>query len=78
MNTLGGTFPGVPIMAQGATPNLAWTHTVNRPDLIDIYALEVDDVDKPKQYKLDGRWVDFERSKIQISCEALWAVFICP
>jgi len=49
MNTLGGTFPGVPILAQGVTPNLAWTHTVNRPDLIDIYALEVDDMDKPAQ-----------------------------
>lgn len=63
MNTLGGTFPGVPILAQGATPNLAWTHTVNRPDLIDIYALEVDDTDKPTQYLLDGEWVDFERSQ---------------
>jgi penicillin amidase/acyl-homoserine-lactone acylase len=63
MNTLGGTFPGVPIMAQGVTPNLAWTHTVNRPDLIDIYALDVDDVDKPTQYMLDGAWVAFERTK---------------
>ena len=63
MNTLGGTFPGVPIMAQGATPNLAWTHTVNRPDLIDIYALEVDDIDKPTQYRLDGEWLDFERTQ---------------
>ena len=63
MNTLGGTFPGVPIMAQGATPNLAWTHTVNSPDLIDIYALDVDDADNPTQYKLDGKWVEFERTK---------------
>lgn len=63
MNTLGGTFPGVPIMAQGATPNLAWTHTVNQPDLIDIYALEVDDSEKPTQYKLDGEWLDFERTE---------------
>ena len=63
MNTLGGTFPGVPIMAQGVTPNLAWTHTVNRPDLIDIYALEVDDTEKPTRYMLDGKWVAFERTK---------------
>jgi len=63
MNILGGTFPGVPIMAQGATPNLAWVHTVNRPDLIDIYALEVDDIQKPKTYLLDGKWLPFERSK---------------
>ncbi len=63
MNTLGGTFPGVPIMAQGVTPNLGWTHTVNAPDLVDIYALEVDNLKKPTQYRLDGQWVDFERTK---------------
>jgi penicillin amidase/acyl-homoserine-lactone acylase len=63
LNTLGATFPGSPIMSQGVTPNLGWTHTVNRPDLIDIYALEVNDPKHPTQYKLDGKWVDFERTK---------------
>ena len=62
MNTLGGTFPGVPIMAQGITPNLGWTHTVNLPDLVDVYALDVDNFKKPKQYKLDGKLIDFERT----------------
>ena len=62
MNTLGGTFPGVPIMAQGITPSLGWTHTVNLPDLVDVYALDVDDFKKPRQYKLDGKFVDFERA----------------
>ena len=60
LNIAGATFPGVPIIAQGVTPNLGWAQTVNRPDLIDIYALEVDDFDKPKHYKLDGEWRDFE------------------
>ncbi len=77
MNTLGGTFPGVPIMAQGVTPNLGWTHTVNRPDLIDIYALEVDDIDDPQSYKLDGEWVDFERSKAKFRVK-LWGPFSLP
>ena len=63
MNILGGTFPGVPIMAQGVTPNLAWTHTVNQPDLVDIYALKVDKFKRPKKYLLDGEWVEFERTK---------------
>ena len=62
LNITGGTFPGVPIIPQGVTPNLGWTHTVNRPDLADIYALEVDNPKKPKQYKLDGQWRDFEVS----------------
>ena len=62
MNTLGGTFPGVPIMAQGVTPNLGWTHTVNLPDLVDIYALDVDDFKNPTKYELDGVFIDFERT----------------
>lgn len=63
LNITGGTFPGVPIIPQGATPNMAWTHTVNRPDLADIYALEVDNEDKPKRYKLSGQWHDFDVAK---------------
>ena len=68
LNIAGATFPGVPIIAQGVTPNLGWAQTVNRPDLIDIYALEVDDFDEPKQYKLDGEWQDFEitQSKFRV------------
>ncbi|MGB3457566.1 MAG: penicillin acylase family protein [Litorimonas sp.] len=61
LNIFGGTFPGNPIIPQGVTPNTAWTHTVNRPDLVDIYKLVVDDEDDPRQYRLDGEWRDFER-----------------
>ena len=63
MNIIGATFPGVPIVVQGAKPDMAWVHTVNLPDLVDIYALEVDDAKKPKTYKLDGEWTPFERSE---------------
>lgn len=63
LNMTGGTFPGVPIIANGVNQNLGWGQTVNRPDLIDIYALTVDDTDKPEHYKLDGEWVAFERTK---------------
>ena len=62
MNIAGATFPGVPIIAQGVNPNLGWAQTVNRPDLIDIYALDVDDFDNPTKYKLDGKWYDFEKT----------------
>lgn len=77
LNTLGATFPGSPIMSQGVTPNLGWTHTVNRPDLIDIYALEVNDPKAPTQYKLDGAWVDFERTKSDFRVK-LWGPFSLP
>ena len=63
LNLAGAGFPGTPILAQGVTPNLGWTHTVNQPDLVDVYALDVDDEKKPKRYKLDGEWQDFEITK---------------
>lgn len=56
---VGGTFPGVPVILHGHTRNLGWAHTVNRPDLTDIYVLEVNP-DNPDQYKFDGKWLDFD------------------
>lgn len=61
LNIFGGVFPGTPVIPQGITPNTAWTHTVNRPDLVDIYKLTVDNEEKPTQYRLDGEWQEFER-----------------
>ena len=63
LNIAGGSFPGTPILAQGVTPNLGWTHTVNQPDLVDVYALDVNQEKKPTQYRLDGQWRDFEITK---------------
>ena len=63
LNIAGASFPGTPILAQGVTPNLGWTHTVNQPDLVDVYALEVNQEKKPTQYKLDGQWRDFDITK---------------
>jgi len=63
LNLAGATFPGTPILAQGVTPNLGWTHTVNQPDLVDIYALETNREKRPTQYKFEGEWRDFEITK---------------
>ena len=63
LNLAGAGFPGTPILTQGVTPTHGWAQTVNRPDLIDIYALKVDNEKKPKQYEMDGEWKDFIRSK---------------
>ena len=56
LNLAGATFPGVPILTQGVTPDLGWAHTVNRPDLVDIYKLDVED----DRYRFDGEWREFE------------------
>ncbi|MHA7873364.1 MAG: penicillin acylase family protein, partial [Hyphococcus sp.] len=59
---IGGVFPGAPIILHGAGPSLGWAHTVNKPDLVDIFALEVDDEKKPRRYRIDGEWRDLEVS----------------
>ena len=77
LNLAGAGFPGTPILTQGVTPHHGWAQTVNRPDLVDIYALEVNDVKKPTQYKFDGAWKDFERSKSKFRVK-LWGPFSLP
>ncbi|MEM7728428.1 MAG: penicillin acylase family protein [Pseudomonadota bacterium] len=77
LNIFGGTFPGTPVIPQGITPNTAWTHTVNRPDLIDIYKLEVDNHDDPQRYRLDGEWQAFDRGEAKFRVK-LWGPFSLP
>lgn len=77
LNIFGGVFPGTPVIPQGITPNTAWTHTVNRPDLIDIYKLVVDDQDDPQAYKLDGEWQSFDRGQSDFRVK-LWGPFSLP
>ncbi|MEE9608960.1 MAG: acylase, partial [Myxococcota bacterium] len=52
---VGGVFPGSPVVLHGHNRNLGWAHTVNAPDLIDVYALEVHPQD-PERYRFDGVW----------------------
>ena len=40
-NMLGGLFPGSPFPFIGTNKHLAWTHTYNFPDLVDVYQLEM-------------------------------------
>lgn len=57
-NMTGGSFPGSPIISVGTNEHVAWGATVNKPDLVDIYVLEINP-DNDNQYKLDGQWRDF-------------------
>jgi penicillin amidase/acyl-homoserine-lactone acylase len=56
---VGGLFPGAPIILHGHNRNLGWGHTVNSPDLADVYVLDINP-DNPYQYKFDGEWLDLE------------------
>ncbi|MFZ9127033.1 MAG: acylase [Steroidobacteraceae bacterium] len=69
----GGFFPGSPFMLHGHNAHLAWANTVNAPDLVDVYRLEVDPADASR-YLLDGQWRQFERTEVGIRVR-LWGPF---
>lgn len=69
-NILGGLFPGAPLIFHGTTPNLAWAHTVNMQDKIDVYELQTDK-QHPNQYKVDGEWLPLEKRRIKLSIKGI-------
>lgn len=64
-NALGGVLPGGLSVFLGSTPNLAWAHTVNYPDMHDVYQLTMHPKDK-LMYKFDGEWHKLEKRKITV------------
>lgn len=69
-NMVGGVFPGTPFILHGHNPDLGWAHTVNRPDLIDIYVLTIDPEDEYR-YEVDGEWKELERDTARIKVKLL-------
>jgi penicillin amidase/acyl-homoserine-lactone acylase len=81
----GGIFPGTPVILHGIGPRLGWAHTVNKPDLVDVYVLEINPRN-PNQYRFEGEWRDLEVEDVPIDVkvwgrfhwtfhrEALWSV----
>ncbi len=61
-NMLGGTFPGGMTIFHGANEHLGWAHTVNHPDLSDVYRLEMHP-NGELQYKFDGEWLPLKEKK---------------
>jgi len=72
-NLYGGLFPGSPVIFLGHNENIAWGHTVNQPDLVDLFKLELNPAN-PNQYKVDGEWLDLERSLAPLEIR-LWGNF---
>lgn len=58
----GATFPGAPFPLLGHNENLGWTNTVNRPDLVDVYRLVLDE--SGTKYHLDGKWKVLDRKDV--------------
>ncbi len=70
LNVMGGLFPGAPTMGVGFTEEHGWGATVNKPDLVDVYVLEINP-DNPNQYRLDGQWRDLEVGKVKLKLK-IW------
>lgn len=58
----GATFPGAPFPLLGHNQTLGWANTVNRPDLVDTYKLELNA--KGDAYRLDGRWMQLVEQRV--------------
>ncbi|HOZ47701.1 MAG TPA: acylase [Candidatus Hydrogenedentes bacterium] len=74
---VGGVFPGTPVILHGHNRDLGWAHTVNSPDLVDVYVLTMNP-DNPNQYQLDGQWYDLEvrqaRIRVRVFGPISWTV----
>ena len=77
LNIMGGLFPSSVTVGVGFTENLGWGATVNKPDLVDIYVLDIDSSD-PNRYRLDGEWKTLESRDITIDVKLMgflpWSV----
>ena len=66
MNFYGSTFIGRPILTSGWNEHLGWSHTVNAPDLEEIYELDLDPA-RPDHYLFDGGSVAMTRDDAEIT-----------
>ncbi|MCX6263552.1 MAG: penicillin acylase family protein, partial [Bacteroidetes bacterium] len=72
-NILGANFPGAPCILHGVNEYLGWAHTVNDPDKLDLYQLEINPANT-LEYKMDDKWLSLEEKKITLKVKIAGAV----
>ena len=82
----GALFPGSPVLIQGHNHNLGWAFTVNHPDVVDVFVLEMN-LDNANQYRVNGEWLTLEKRdaqltvklignlKLPVTRETLWSIY---
>ena len=70
---MGGMFPGAPTAGVGFTAEHGWGATVNKPDLVDIYVLEINPKTKTNIASMvSGATSKFDRSKLRSKFSVLF------
>lgn len=75
-NALGGLFPGGAMIFHGVNEHLGWAHTVNSPDFLDLYQLELNPEDEG-EYRVDGEWMELESNLVWLKVR-LWDWITLP
>jgi acyl-homoserine-lactone acylase len=70
LDMAGALFPGSPFVLLGHNRHLGWTNTVNRPDLVDIYKLVLNDAGD--KYRFDGKWLPLEEKRVWLPVRFGW------
>ena len=60
----GANFPGSPFPFLGHNRHLGWTNTVNRPDMVDVYKLEMDE--DGTRYRFGDEWLALETKTVTL------------
>lgn len=62
----GAGFFGSLVPTIGHNEYLGWTHTVNKPDIVDVYALQADDLSDPQTYAYGDETRPFSDREIAV------------
>jgi acyl-homoserine-lactone acylase len=65
INFYGSTFVGRPVLTTGFNERLGWSHTVNYPDLADVFALAIDPKNRD-QYLFEGEAEPITKREIAV------------